>query len=114
MQVWQSVYAHERLGYYAKQAITGDLTSDNTNNIIVGDWGITNDAGNCANVQTGIDTIVTTIADIIAPTGEDFNIGANRLYFNREAITTETTGRTTAEFQYTLNNVLYSIYISWN
>ena len=110
LQVWQSVYAHERLGYYAKQAITGDLTSDNTNNIIVGDWGITNDPGNCANVQTAIDTLVTTINDIIAPTGEDFNIGANRLYFNREAITTETTGRTTAEFQYTLNNVLYSAF----
>ena len=26
LQVFQSVYAHERLGYYAKQAITGDLT----------------------------------------------------------------------------------------
>ena len=40
LQVWQSVYAHERLGYYAKQAITGDLTYDNTNAMIVGDWGI--------------------------------------------------------------------------
>ena len=37
-QVWQSVYAHDRLAYYAKQAINGDLTYDNTTNIITGDW----------------------------------------------------------------------------
>ena len=49
LQVWQSVYAHERLGFYAKQAVTGDLTYDNTDGIIVGDWGITNDA---VDVQT--------------------------------------------------------------
>ena len=43
-QVWQSVFAHDRLAVYAKQAINGDLTYDNTNDIITGDWGITNDA----------------------------------------------------------------------
>ena len=110
LQVHQSVYAHERLGYYAKQAITGDLTYDNTDNIIVGDWGITNDAGNCANVQTAIDTLVTTINDIIAPTGEDFNIAADRLYFNRQYLAEESTGLTTAEFTYTLNGINYSAF----
>ena len=43
LQVWQSAYAHQRLAYYSKQAITGDLDDSNTNNVI-GDWGITNDA----------------------------------------------------------------------
>ena len=46
LQVWQSVYAHERLGFYIKQAINGNLDYTNTNNIITGDWGITNDAVN--------------------------------------------------------------------
>ena len=44
LQVWQSAYAHQRLAYYSKQAITGDLDDSNTNNVIIGDWGITNDA----------------------------------------------------------------------
>jgi len=104
LQVWQSVYAHDRLAYYAKQAVTGDLTYDNTDNIIVGDWGITNDAGNCANVQSAIDTLVTTINDIIAPTSEDFNIAGDRLYFNREYIAEEITGLTAAYLTYQVDN----------
>lgn len=104
LQVWQSVYAHDRLAYYAKQAVTGDLTYDNTDNIIVGDWGITNDAGGCANVKTAIDTLVTTINDIIAPTSEDFNIAGDRLYFNREYIAEEITGLTAAYLTYQVDN----------
>ncbi|AOO18150.1 structural protein [Cyanophage S-RIM12_Sn_07_0910] len=104
LQVWQSVYAHDRLAYYAKQAVTGDLTYDNTDNIIVGDWGVTNDAGNCANVQSAIDTLVTTINDIIAPTSEDFNIAGDRLYFNREYIAEEITGLTAAYLTYQVDN----------
>jgi len=110
LQVFQSVYAHERLGYYAKQAITGDLTYDNTDSIIVGDWGITQDGGNCANVQTAIDTLTTLINDVIAPTGADYNTAADRLYFNRDLIAQECTGLTTAEFQYILNNITYSAF----
>ena len=108
LQAFQSIYAHDRLGYYAKQAITGDLDETNTNAIIVGDWGITNDGGNCANVQSAIDTLITTINDIIAPTDEDFNIAADRIYFNRDYIAQEITGLTTQEFTYTLNGVNYS------
>ena len=108
LQVWQSVYAHDRLGFYAKQAVTGDLDSTNTENIIVGDWGITNDPGGCANVKTAIDTLITTINDIIAPTNNDFNIAADRLHFNEDYIAEEITGLTTAEFTYTLNNIDYS------
>ena len=108
LQAFQSIYAHDRLGFYAKQAITGDLDETNTTAIIVGDWGITQDGGGCANVKTAIDTLITTINDIIAPTSEDFNTAANRLYFNRNYIVQEITGLTTAEFTYQLNNVNYS------
>jgi len=110
LQVWQSVYAHERLGFYSKQAITGDLTYDNTDGIIVGDWGITNDPGGCANVKTAIDNLVTTINDIIAPTGSDFEIAADRLYFNRNFIAEEITGLITTEFTYLLNGVQYQAF----
>ena len=110
LQVWQSVYAHERLGFYAKQAVTGDLTYDNTDGIIVGDWGITNDAGGCANVKTAIDNLVTTINDIIAPTGSDFEIAADRLYFNRNFIAEEITGLITTEFTYLLNSIQYQAF----
>ena len=107
LQVWQSVYAHERLGHYAKQAINGDLTTDNTDELIIGDWGITNDAGQCANVQTAIDNLVALLNDTIAPTGADFNIAADRIHFNRDYIASEATGRLDAEFTYVLNGVSY-------
>ena len=110
LQVWQSAYAHDRIGHYMKQAITGDLTDDNTDNIIVGDWGITEDSGGCANVKTAIDNLITVLNDVIAPTDEDFNIGADRLYFNRDYIAEEATGLTTAEFTYTLNNIEYNAF----
>ena len=109
-QLFQSVYAHERLGFYMKQAITGDLTYDNTDEIIVGDWDITNDPGNCANVQTAIDTLIDTANDILAPTNADFAIGADRLYLNRQYIAEEATGLTTAEFTYTLGSSTYSAF----
>jgi len=110
LQVFQSVYAHKQLGIYLKQACTGDLTYDNTDNIIVGDWGITDNssAGNCANVQTAIDTLITSINDLIAPTDEDFAIAADRLYFNKDFIAEEVTGLTTAYFTYDLNGINYS------
>ncbi|AOV60911.1 virion structural protein [Synechococcus phage S-CAM22] len=114
LQVWQSVYAHDRLGVYLKEAVTGDLTYDNTDNIITGDWGITNDAGGCANVKSAIDTLITTINDIIAPTNNDFNIGGDRLYFNRDYITQEISGKSGfigllgTDLQYTINNGTFS------
>ena len=112
LQVFQSVYAHERLGFYMKQAITGDLDYTNTDDIIVGDWGITDNSGsgNCANVQTAIDTLITTVNDIIAPTNADYAIAADRLYFNRQYVADECVGSTTAEFTYTLNNVNFQAF----
>ena len=110
LQVFQSVYAHDRLGVYLKQAVTGDLTYDNTDNIIVRDWGITDNSssGNCANVQTAIDTLITSINDLIAPTDSDHALAADRLYFNKDFLAEEITGLTTAYFTYTLNSVNYS------
>ena len=116
LQVWQSVFAHDRLAVYMKQAITGDLTYDNTDNVITGDWGITNDAGGCANVKSAIDALITTINDIIAPTNEDFNIGGDRLYFNREYIAEEIAGRNDStargllgeELRYNISNGSFS------
>ena len=113
LQVFQSVYAHERLGYYAKQAITGDLDDTNTNSIVVGDWGITQDGGNCANVQTAIDTLIENINDIIAPTGADFATGADRLYFNKQFIKEEVNGLVLQFLGYVLNSVTYNAG-SWN
>ena len=110
LQVHQSVYAHERLAFYTKQAVTGDLTYDNTDGIIVGDWGITNDPGGCANVKTAIDNLVTLINDFIAPTALDFNTAADRLYFNREYIREEITGLMTTEFTYLLNNIQFQAF----
>ena len=110
LQVHQSVYAHERLAFYTKQAVTGDLTYDNTDGIIVGDWGITNDAGGCANVKTAIDNLVTLINDFIAPTALDFNTAADRLYFNREYIREEITGLMETEFTYLLNNIQFQAF----
>ena len=110
LQVHQSVYAHERLAFYTKQAVTGDLTYDNTDGIIVGDWGITNDAGGCANVKTAIDNLITLINDFIAPTALDFNTAADRLYFNREYIREEITGLMTTEFTYLLNNIQFQAF----
>ena len=110
LQVFQSVYAHERLAFYAKQAITGDLDYTNTDGIITGDWGITNDAGGCQNVKDAIDTLTATLNDIIAPTNADFAIGADRLYFNRQYIAEEITGLTTAEFTYNLGGTNYTAF----
>ena len=110
LQVHQSAYAHERLAFYAKQAVTGDLDYTNTDGIIVGDWGITNDSGGCANVKSAIDTLITLLNDIIAPTAADFNIAADRIYFNREGIRSEVTGLMGVEFNYLLNSVQYQAF----
>ena len=96
--------------YYAKQAINGDLTYDNTDNIIVGDWDITQDPGNCADVQSAIDTLITTLNDIIAPKDGDYRIGVDRLYFNREYIAKEVRGRMDNYLLYTAGTTQFFAY----
>jgi len=105
LQLLQSVYAHTRLGYYMKQAITGDLTEDNTTSVIVGDWGITDDPGGCANVQTAIDTLIDLANDTLAPTGHRFRDAGDLLYFNKDYIAEESTGILDADFTYLLGAV---------
>jgi len=216
LQVWQSAYAHQRLAFYSKQAINGDLTSDNTDNVIIGDWGITDDAvvnftptaatydagsgdmvitigshslalgrritiadngftftctsdgnvspqtyprssdpasgvnlevidatattitvnvgaspagqqyahtfvsastnavstaGDCANVEDAIDTLVDDILNyIISPSDNDYQIAADRLYFNRDYIGFETIGLTKAAYSYNLGGSTFNSY----
>ncbi len=112
LQVWQSQYAHERLAYYMKEAIRGELTTDNTNNIIIGPWGITTDSSSpyCANVASAIDTLIQTLNDIVAPSNTDNFIAADRLYFNRQYIAEEITGLTTNEFQYNIDATQYNAF----
>ena len=112
LQMLQSLYAHERLAFYTKQAITGDLTEDNTDNVIIGDWGITNDPGNCANVQSAIDTLVELANDMLAPTGDRFRDAGDLLFFNKEGIADEALGHIDDTYQYTPNQggALYSAF----
>jgi hypothetical protein len=110
LQLLFSLYAHTRLGYYMKQAITGDLTSDNTDSVIVGDWGITNDPGNCANVQSAIDTLIDLANDMLAPTGDRFRDAGDLLHFNREFIADESTLILDADFTYNLGPTQYQAF----
>jgi hypothetical protein len=70
--------------------------------------------GDCANVKDAIDTLITTVNDIIAPTGSDYDIGGNRLYFNRDYITQEIAGKQSSlgllgtELQYTIDSGSYA------
>ena len=105
LQLLQSVYAHTRLGYYMKQAINGDLDQTNTDNVIIGDWGITNDPGGCADVQSAIDTLIDLANDTLAPTGDRFRDAGNLLYFNKQYIAEESTGILDADFTYEIGPV---------
>ena len=107
LQLLQSAYAHERLAFYAKQAITGDLTTDNTDSIIIGDWGITQDPGNCANVQTAIDSLIDLANSILAPSGDRYRDAADLLHFNKTFIADEATLITDADFTYLLGPTSY-------
>jgi len=53
-QIQFSIYAHNRLAHYMKQAITGDLTTDNTDAIITGDWGVTDDGTSTSFTPTNV------------------------------------------------------------
>tara|TARA_B100000035_G_scaffold315003_1_gene333426 strand:+ start:7241 stop:27043 length:19803 start_codon:yes stop_codon:yes gene_type:complete len=107
LQLLQSTYAHNRLAFYAKQAVTGDLTSDNTDSVIVGDWGITNDPGGCANVTSAIDTLIDLANNMLAPTGDRFRDAGDLLHFNKEFISDEATLVLDADFTYNLGPSSY-------
>ena len=105
LQLLQSLYAHTRLGYYMKQAINGDLDDTNTDQIIISDWGITNDPGGCANVQTAIDTLIDLANDTLAPTGHRYRDAGDLLYFNKDFIADEALGILDNDFSFFLAGV---------
>ena len=107
LQLTESAYAHTRLGYYAKQAVTGDLDNTNTDAVIIGDWGITNDPGNCANVTSAIDSLIDVANDTLAPTGDRYRDAADLLLKNRDFISDEATLITDADFSYLLGTTTY-------
>ncbi|AXF41237.1 virion structural protein [Cyanophage S-TIM4] len=115
LQVFQSVYAHGRLAEYMKQAVLGTLTDANTNSIVVGDWGVTGAgvSGYFNAVTARIDELIATINNIIAPTGSDFEIAADRLFFNKQFIKEEINGLVLQYLSYVLNGVTYNAG-AWN
>ena len=67
--------------------------------------------GDCANVKDAIDTLISSLNDIISPKDNDYQIAADRLYFNRDYITQEIIGLTKNDYTYSLSGVTYT---SWN
>ena len=110
LQLVEGCYAHERLAFYAKQAVTGDLDSTNTDAVIVGDWGITNDPGNCANVTSAIDALIDLANISLAPTGDRYRDAADLLLFNKDFIADEATLLLDAAFAYQLGVASYNAF----
>ena len=106
LQLYASLFAHETLGEMAKLAITGDLeaVTQYTDAIVISDIGITQDAGNCANVKTTIDNLITNMNTIISPVGDRYVDAADLLKFNKQYITEEAIGLMEEEFFYQLSN----------
>ncbi|AIX14473.1 structural protein [Synechococcus phage S-MbCM6] len=104
LQVWQSLFAHDRLGFYMKQAINGNLVSDvGTDDIIVGDWGITDDAivnftPTAATYDAATGVMVITIGSHSLALGRRITIADNSLTFTCTSdgnVSNETYPRTT-------------------
>jgi hypothetical protein len=110
LQLLQSLYAHTRLGYYMKQAINGNLDETNTTAVIISDWGITNDPGGCADVQSAIDTLIDLANDTLAPSGDRYRDAGNLLYFNKDFIADEALGILDNDFSYQLQGTTYSAF----
>jgi hypothetical protein len=110
LQLVEGCYAHERLAFYAKQAVTGDIDSTNTDAVIVGDWGITNDPGNCANVTSAIDALIDLANISLAPTGDRYRDAGDLLLFNKEFIADEATLLLDAAFAYQLGVASYNAF----
>ena len=86
LQLLQSLYAHNRLGLYAKQAVTGDLDDTNTDSVVIGDWGITQDTAtnftpSAATYDPLTGDMVLTIGSHTLTVGRKINIAAGGLKF---------------------------------
>ena len=75
-QLQFSIYAHSRLSHYMKQAITGDLTTDNTDAIITGDWGITNDGTSTSFTPTNLTYDAATGVSVITIGTHSLKVGS--------------------------------------
>ncbi len=100
LQLLQSLYAHERLAFYAKAAIDGTLTTQYSDRVVIPPAGITNDPGGCQNVKDAIDTLVNLMNDSLAPTGDRFRDAGDLLTFNKDYIAEEAVGLMQEEFSY--------------
>ena len=100
LQLLQSLYAHERLAYYAKAAIDGTLVTQYSDRVVIPPAGITNDPGGCQNVKDAIDSLVDLINESLAPTGDRFRDAGNLLIFNKDYIAEEAVGLMQEEFSY--------------
>lgn len=112
LQALQSLYAHTQMSILCQSAIEGTLstTPTYTDKIPVPPIDVIDDAGNCANVKSAIDTLWNSINDIIAPTGQVYRDAGDLLWFNRDFIAQEATGYIESYFAYTLNGVNYSAF----
>ena len=111
-QLWGSLFAHKQLGEMSKLAITGDLAAavQYTDTVVVSDTGVTQDAGGCANVKSAIDNLITTLDDILAPSGDRYKDAADLLIFNTDYIAEEAIGLLEATFFYQLGGSTYRSY----
>jgi len=100
LQLLQSLYAHERLAFYAKAAIDGTLVANYSDRVVIPPAGITNDPGGCADVKSAIDTLADLINETLAPTGDRFRDAGDLLIFNQTYIAEEAVGLMQEEFSY--------------
>ncbi|AIX20959.1 structural protein [Synechococcus phage ACG-2014d] len=100
LQLLQSLYAHERLAFYAKAAIDGTLVTNYSDRVVIPPAGITNDPGGCADVKSAIDTLADLINETLAPTGDRFRDSGDLLLFNQTYIAEEAVGLMQEEFSY--------------
>ena len=100
LQLLQSLYAHERLSFYAKAAIDGTLVTNYSDRVVIPPAGITNDPGGCQNVKDAIDTLVDLLNESLAPTGDRFRDAGDLLIFNKDYIAEEAVGLMQEEYSY--------------
>ena len=100
LQLLQSLYAHERLAFYAKAAIDGTLVTNYSDRVVIPPAGITNDPGGCQNVKDAIDTLVDLLNESLAPTGDRFRDAGDLLIFNKDYIAEESVGLMQEEYSY--------------
>ena len=109
LQLLQSLYAHDRLGVYIKQACAGTLTQTDTTAVIIGTWGVSTATGD-STVLAAVDTLISLANDMLAPSGDRYVDASDLLYFNKDYIADEALGILDNDFSYTLNGITYTAF----